>query len=240
MTKMIFFRCCSVALFIFFQCLNAAEATGSSYKRKRGNDKTADVDYCKKRRTEGDIEFFRSLGFTELHLAVSCGDLEKVCALLAEQPNDETRAVFINIPNERGQTVLHLALSNRNAKIAELLVDAIYAERYEEIIMQRDSSGMTALHYASLFSDKDFVTFLFSRLRYDKRIFFIRMEDYKWNTALHYAAEAGNVPIVELLVEKVTKAFRLGFVRKPNKKGETALDCARRREIIDLLLPYRL
>jgi ankyrin repeat protein len=119
----------------------------------------------------------------EIHDAARDGDLEKVTALLKDNPD----LVFRKEDNY-GLTPLHTAAIQGHKDVAELLL----ANKAE--VDARDNKGETPLHTAALMGHRDVVEVLLaSKAEVDAR-------DNNGYTALHWAAVKGHRDVAELLL----------------------------------------
>jgi len=149
----------------------------------------------------------------EIHDAAENGNLEKVKALLKDNPD----LVFSKDTN--GTTPLNCAVERGHKDVAELLL----ANKAD--VNARDRFGSTPLIFA-VWNSKDVVELLLTNGAD------VNAKDEDGNTPLHGAAGSGNIGIVELLLTNNAD------VNATNSDGETPLHWATgrgNRDVMDLL-----
>jgi ankyrin repeat protein len=163
-----------------------------------------------------------SLGLCgEIHDAATKGDLEKVKALLKDNPKlvssrdatGETPLILaayyghkdvvdfllankadVDTRDNKGVTALHSAAVNGFQDVAEALL------AHSADINARDNHGMTPLHYAAFFGRKNVAELLLAS-KAD-----INAKDDKGATPLHWAAFQGHKEVAELLLARGAEA----------------------------------
>ena len=138
--------------------------------------------------------------FSDLHVAVRAGDVDKVRSLVAKGMN-------VNERDSLGGTALHDAAWAGDLRMAQLLLDwkADPNARHQE-------GGSTPLHYAVITNHPEFAALLLSRGADPKAA------SGSGATSLHLAANRGFTTIIELLLSKGLD------VNLPDSNGLTALD----------------
>jgi hypothetical protein len=119
----------------------------------------------------------------QIHEAAGHGDLEKVKALLKDNPN----LVFSKDKDHGGATPLHIAAVLGHRDVAKLLL-ANHAD-----VNAKDNNGVTALYYAAYSGHKDVVELLLAN-HAD-----VNAKDYNGMTPLQAAAIGDQKDIAELL-----------------------------------------
>jgi glyoxylase-like metal-dependent hydrolase (beta-lactamase superfamily II) len=148
------------------------------------------------------IAFF-SFAFTQtIHEAAMNGDLEKVKALLKEDPK------LIEANNENKKTALHFAAQGGHKNIVEFLL------KKGADINRNNIADETPIHYAAAMGHKDVVAFLIEK----KAIY--NSVTLNGDTPLHYAARFGRMEITRLLVELG------GEINTQNNTEQNVLDLA--------------
>ncbi|WP_165941938.1 ankyrin repeat domain-containing protein [Cardinium endosymbiont of Culicoides punctatus] len=165
-----------------------------------------------------------------LHDAAIEGNLKKVKALLANNEN-------INIQNELGQTLLHLAIQYGHCDIAKVLIT-----NYGANCGKQDNDKNTPLHYVFINNDKkdDGEIAELVKVLLDAQPNIINIQNHLGTTALHLAAEYGL-----LEVAKILKNYH-ALLENTDHAGNTPCHYAfyayyenkndKNKEIIDLLL----
>jgi len=125
-----------------------------------------------------------SLAFCgEIHDAVKRGDLEKVKALLKDNPN-----LVFSKDDSHGATPLHIAAFIGRTDVAELLL----ANKAD--VNAKDINGLTPLHVAAGYGHKDVANlFLANKAN-------VNAKSNSGQTPLHMAAGGGYVDVVQLLL----------------------------------------
>jgi ankyrin repeat protein len=139
----------------------------------------------------------------EIHDAAAAGDLEKVKALLKENPD-----LVSSKDDKAGETALHFAAVKGNKEVAEFLL----TKRAE--VDAKEIDGETPLHLAAEMGHRDVVELLLTN---KANINATNRDGY---TPLHAAALAGHKDVVELLLAKKAK------VNAKNSNGNTPLHLA--------------
>ena len=155
-----------------------------------------------------------SLAFCgEIHDAAAFGQLEKVKALLQDNPD----LVFSrdNSGGHNGVTPLHVAAGAGHKDVAELLL------AYKADVNATNNSNETPLHCAAMAGRKDVAELLLA----NKANVNARGNDLGW-TPLHCAAKNGHKDVVELLL-----ANGAGVDTRDNM-GRTPLHWATIREVV--------
>jgi ankyrin repeat protein len=132
----------------------------------------------------------------QIHDAAADGDLEKVRALLQDDPN------LVFDKDKNGYTPLHWAAKNGHADVAKLLL----ANKAES--NAKTNIGWTPLHEASEGGHKDLVELLLVNKAN------VNEKTYRGYTALHFAASKGFMDVAELLLAHgadVNAKCNLGF-----------------------------
>jgi ankyrin repeat protein len=154
----------------------------------------------------------------EIHDAVKNGDLERVKALLRQDPS-----LASNKEAEHGFTPLDVAVINGCRDIAEFLLT------HGADANAKDNMGETALHAAAAMGQKGIVELL---LAYQAEV---NAKDNNGDTPLHLAAALGKKDIAELLLANQADA------NAKDNIGETALHAAAatgQKDIAELLLVH--
>ena len=162
-------------------------------------------------RRHGGQEYFSS----ELHEAAQNGDLEKVKALLKDNPD------LVFSKDSAGATPLHLAAINGRTDGAKLLL-----ADHADVNAKDNQLGYTPLHCAAFFGHKDVAELLLAS-HAD-----VNAKDNKGSTPLHLAAGRGHRDVVELLL-----ANNADVNAKANN-GATPLDFAGgggHKDVVELL-----
>ena len=190
-----------------------------------------------------------SLAFCgDIHDAARRGDLEKVKAVLKDNPdlvsskdgNGETplhwaacegykdvvefllaNRAEVNAKDNIGQTPLHAAAE----KGQKVVADSLLANQAE--VNVRDNDGQTPLHLAAFNGHKDVVELLLTHQAE------VKAKDNKGLTPLHWAARKGHKAVVELLLTNkaevnakstTTRSYTLAFFRRRAKAcGDTRM-----------------
>jgi len=117
----------------------------------------------------------------EIHHAALMGNLEKVKALVEDNPH------LVFSKDDNGDTPLHNAAITGHKAVAEFLV----ANKAD--VNAKDNIGLTPLHCAALTRQKDMAEFLLAN-KAD-----VNAEDKEGNTPLHYAWVNGDKEMTKLL-----------------------------------------
>ena len=120
----------------------------------------------------------------DIHKVVKQGDLEKVRAMLEENPE------LINTQDTQGNTPLHLAAYKGYMEVAELLI----AEGAD--VNCRNKHGDTPIHYAAKGGQKNIIEFFLSK-EVD-----VNITDYHGRTPLHHAVSWEHKDTVQYLLER--------------------------------------
>ena len=161
----------------------------------------------------------------EIHDAAASGDLEKVKALLKDNPDlvfskDTIASSFLD-----GGTALHLASFNDHKDVAELLL-ANHAN-----VNATNKFGWTPLHVAARYNHKDMAEFTAGKQR-----LMSMPKAYGNITPLHFAVMFANKDVTELLLASNAD------VNAKNKDGYTPLRLAVQNghiDVVELLLAYK-
>jgi ankyrin repeat protein len=151
----------------------------------------------------------------EIHVAVTDGDLQKVKALLKDNPKLALSWDYSGI------SPLHLAARWGHPDIAELLL------AYGGKANARDENSMTPLHWAARYSSKEVVALLLANKAE------VNDRDNEGLTPLHWAARKGSKEVVALLLANKAE------VNDRDNEGLTPLHWAARngsKDVVALLL----
>ena len=162
---------------------------------------------CYSPRLTPDFVFVNDRISTELHKQVDENNLEKVLHLLLEANND------INYRDESGVTPLHVALRNRNNRLAEILL------LHGADPSVTDENLKTGLHYASQTCNSE-ITDVILKHKPD-----VGCKDCKGETVLHYFARNNDAENA-LKILKFNEKERSILINSTNGKGKTALHIA--------------
>lgn len=148
----------------------------------------------------------------QIHDAAANGDLERVRALLKDDPD------LVLSKDDKGYTPLHWAAKNGHTDVARLLL----VNKAE--INAKTNIGWTPLHEAADGGHKDLVEFLLANKAN------VNERTYRGYTALHFAASKGYMDVVGLL---------LGYGANVNARsnlGATPLQVAMaHKDVVELL-----
>jgi ankyrin repeat protein len=166
---------------------------------------------------------FSSLAYDAIHQAALDGNLDKVKALLQDDPSLVFSKVPTNAPNYvryDGFTPLLCAAENGHKDVADFLL------AHKADVNATSANGWTSLHAAAYFGHKDVVELLLSHKAH------IEAKDLDGYTPLHLASGGGHKDIVELLL--TNKAD----VNAKSVNGQTPLKLAelvKHTDVVELL-----
>eukprot|EP00112_Aurelia_sp_Birch-Aquarium-sp1_P019325 Seg4757.2 transcript_id=Seg4757.2/GoldUCD/mRNA.D3Y31 product="Nuclear factor NF-kappa-B p100 subunit" protein_id=Seg4757.2/GoldUCD/D3Y31 len=143
-------------------------------------------------------------GDTSIHLATRLGKI-KCLMILCQAVNKEA----LNMPNDAGELVLHLAVAGENHQAFQL-----FLEKGADVNLRNEKTGKTALHFAVEKENKDMVKRLLE-LEAD-----VNAQTTKGNTPLHSLLRAEQRDTVILLLEKGAD------INAKNKDGKSPHDLA--------------
>ena len=137
-------------------------------------------------------------GDTPLHIAVWCECETAFERFTASKSYNPGSAPFhppvtigsVNIQNERGDTSLHLALSLKNMKFAQILVKDKYCNPF-----LKNSDGSTQLHLAAQVGNSELFKIMLANEQCNPNI-----QDASGNTPLHIAAMQGKLDLVRSIL----------------------------------------
>eukprot|EP01041_Mallomonas_annulata_P005865 gene5865-11842_t len=164
-------------------------------------------------------------GQTALHAAVSSKSYECALELLTAAQPSGANVLISNLADPRGQTPLHVACSNGDVQMCQLLL------HHGSELIRGDNSGQSPLHQCAASGHKACLALLLDHggdTMLDER-------DALGNCPLHYSAREGHLDCVRLLLETAAD----GSAR--NNAGQTAYNVATSRghqQISLLLLEY--
>lgn len=119
----------------------------------------------------------------ELLNAISNDDLDKVKKMVSQG------GIYIDTPDQAGNTYLHFAATSKNPKIAEFLIDQ------GADVNTKDNKGLSSLHFAVQSENIATVEFMLNKGAD------LNAQDNNGNTPLHMAAEQDLPKIVEVLLK---------------------------------------
>ncbi len=131
----------------------------------------------------------------------------------------------LDIRNEKGQNLLHVALKSRNGEMASALIQS-FEERHVDSIKQADKDGITPLHWAAHIGDKaNFIRLI--ELGAD-----LSAKNGTDNTPLHWACSKDRQSLIEYVIDNVKEcpAFNI-----KNSAGKTPAQCTRNEDIQDMI-----
>ena len=137
-----------------------------------------------------------------IHESALKGDLERVKALLSEDPG------LVNAPGGNGKAPLHWAAQGGHVEIVEFLIER------GAVVDSQNVADETPLHYAAALGHNEVVKLLIEKgASLDPKTRF-------GETPLHYSSDLGQFESVQLLIEKRAD------LNVKNNEGRTPLDYA--------------
>ncbi|XP_056617944.1 B-cell lymphoma 3 protein [Triplophysa dalaica] len=155
-------------------------------------------------------------GQTALHLCCEHGEANCLDVILRHYLHNPSP--HLEIRNYEGLTPLHLAVQNRDKKLAKILLD-----RGAEINSGDNKSGRSPLMHAVENDCIDMVSLLIES-RCD-----VNAQSYSGNTALHSACGRGRIEIVRLLLKNGADSSL------KNNHNDTAIMVANNKKVSDVL-----
>jgi ankyrin repeat protein len=139
------------------------------------------------------------------------------------------RTADINLPQEHGKTLLHVAAAGRSPEVVQLLL-----ERQADV-NRKDSRGNTPLHIAAQFQGVQEVIRLLLTFGAD-----LTLQNDDGNTALLLACEYGHMAAVQLILKELRRRSTLSSAfNASNKAGRTPISFALEDEaLLELLFEY--
>lgn len=141
-----------------------------------------------------------------LHDVVACGDVDRVSAMLAQDPN------AVHSVNELGKTALHYAVTNKQLAAMDLLLNA------GADVNAQDETGMTPLHVAAMLGRRAEAAWLLDHGAT------LEPRDSFGDTPIHTAAIFGGGGVIQILNE------RGADLTAKNNAGLAPLDLARKHK----------